>query len=321
MENRLEHDLSSARLHLGAAAHDVVEAFNAQAVTRGTHIWLDPNLNGTPDGERVLAHELTHVRQYETGALAGLPDGGVVPEAHALERQAQASETPGGARRADAAATTPVLARRGAAAPILLKRNKTETAEAAELVDITDPELERLLDGFRRRPRRAAKLLPDLADYQPLAPAVARLDAEALLEPVFEHLGARAWEDEYREAVLRVLTVRSPERNAETLTAQVRKGLLPLDLRITGDEVRWVYEVLKAMTPEQRGGVLVSEASLATFERFPRAQTSRRSISQADRVLGGGRGCAPDRNREPGCVASGRRSLVADSPVVGAASC
>jgi hypothetical protein len=271
MEASLGHDFSSVRLHLGAAARTVAESFNAQAVTRGTHIWLGPNERGTTDDDGVLAHELTHVRQYETGALLGLPDGGVVPEAHPLERQAQASETPGRRRQADAAAPVPgpAPASRGTAAPILLKRNTTEEAEPAELEEIADPELEHLLDGFRRRPGRATKLLPELAGYQPLEPAVARLDAEALLEPVFEHLGGRAWEDEYREAVLRVLSVRSPERNAETLTAQVRKGLLPLDLRITGDEVRWVYEVLKAMTPEQRGGVLVSEASMATFEQFP----------------------------------------------------
>lgn len=268
MEATLDHDFSRVRLHMGAGACDVAESFDAQAVTRGTHIWFDPNLHGTPDGDRVLFHELTHVRQYETGALVGLPDGGVVPEAHPLERQAQASETPRRHQWADASAPVPghVPASRGTPTPILLKR---KTREAAELDEIADPELERLLDRFRRQPRRAVKLLPELAGYHPLEPAVARLDAEALLEPLFEHLGGHAWEDAYREAVLRVLAVRSPERNAETLTAQVRKGLLPLDLRITGDEARWVYEILKAMTPEQRGEVLVSEASLATFDRFP----------------------------------------------------
>ncbi|GAA1857143.1 DUF4157 domain-containing protein [Myceligenerans crystallogenes] len=64
----LGHDFSRVRLHDDAAAHAMTARLGAEAVTIGHHVLFargrhDP---GSPAGRRLLAHELTHVRQQAT---------------------------------------------------------------------------------------------------------------------------------------------------------------------------------------------------------------------------------------------------------------
>jgi len=65
------HDFSRVRIHHDASAEQTTGALNARALTVGEHIAFRPELYrpATPEGRRLLAHELTHVVQQ--GAAPG----------------------------------------------------------------------------------------------------------------------------------------------------------------------------------------------------------------------------------------------------------
>jgi Domain of unknown function (DUF4157) len=76
MSARLGHDFAGVKLHTGAHAAQSAASVGAQAYTVGNHIVLGrsmPNPLST-EGERTLAHELTHVvQQREATATGQLP--------------------------------------------------------------------------------------------------------------------------------------------------------------------------------------------------------------------------------------------------------
>lgn len=65
MENRLQRDLSAVRVHTTPTAAKSATALNAAAYTLGHNIVFAPGRYSpnSPDGRRLLAHELTHVVQ------------------------------------------------------------------------------------------------------------------------------------------------------------------------------------------------------------------------------------------------------------------
>jgi hypothetical protein len=69
MEQRFSHDFSRVRVHSGAAAEQSARDVNATAYTVGRDIVFgaDRFVLGTRMGRRLLAHELTHVIQQESG--------------------------------------------------------------------------------------------------------------------------------------------------------------------------------------------------------------------------------------------------------------
>jgi hypothetical protein len=69
MERRFGHDFSRVRVHADGKASDATRAVDAQAYTIGHHIVFGAGQYAptTPQGERLLAHELTHVLQ-QSGA-------------------------------------------------------------------------------------------------------------------------------------------------------------------------------------------------------------------------------------------------------------
>jgi hypothetical protein len=91
-EDNLGHDFSAVRIHSGAVATRAAAAVGASAYTLGRHIVIREGLDdpSTPEGHRLLAHELTHAVQQSAFAdhqLAGAPVSG---SDHPSERQAQA---------------------------------------------------------------------------------------------------------------------------------------------------------------------------------------------------------------------------------------
>ena len=71
-EPRFGYDLSAVRLHRGAAAASLADALGAHAFTVGSHVFFNsgayqPQLD---PGRRMLAHELTHVVQQESGMVS-----------------------------------------------------------------------------------------------------------------------------------------------------------------------------------------------------------------------------------------------------------
>ena len=106
MEPQLGHDLSGVRVHTDDTASQAAQSVNATAFTAGNHVVFGSGryAPGTPSGRRMLAHELTHVRQQARGAVSGtaIGNGLSVSDPHdAFEREARANAdriaAPGGA--------------------------------------------------------------------------------------------------------------------------------------------------------------------------------------------------------------------------------
>lgn len=96
MESRLGADFSDVRVHTDGKAHESATAVNAQAYTVGSDIVFrsgsyDP---GSPAGQHMLAHELTHVVQQRSGPVDGTPTGdgvNVSSPSDRFEREASAN--------------------------------------------------------------------------------------------------------------------------------------------------------------------------------------------------------------------------------------
>ncbi|MGH9764800.1 MAG: DUF4157 domain-containing protein [Blastocatellia bacterium] len=93
MEPRFGHDFSRVRVHTDRRAGESARATNALAYTAGQNVVFGegnyrPN---TPDGKRLLAHELTHVVQQERTAPAPSPAGALLlgHTADSLEDEAE----------------------------------------------------------------------------------------------------------------------------------------------------------------------------------------------------------------------------------------
>ena len=69
MEQRFGHDFSQVRVHTGSMAQQSAREINAHAYTAGNNIVFGPGQYspGTREGKHLLAHELTHVVQQNTG--------------------------------------------------------------------------------------------------------------------------------------------------------------------------------------------------------------------------------------------------------------
>jgi hypothetical protein len=77
MEHRFGHDFSRVRVHSDAAAEQSARDVNAHAYTAGDNIVFGTGrfAPGTHEGQRLLAHELTHVVQQATGLSTRIIQG------------------------------------------------------------------------------------------------------------------------------------------------------------------------------------------------------------------------------------------------------
>ena len=78
MESRMGQDFGDVRVHTGGQASESAKAVAAQAYTVGTDVVFQAGKYrpDTPTGQRMLAHELTHVVQQKAGPVAGTPGPG-----------------------------------------------------------------------------------------------------------------------------------------------------------------------------------------------------------------------------------------------------
>ncbi|MFZ0064056.1 MAG: DUF4157 domain-containing protein [Pyrinomonadaceae bacterium] len=72
-EPRLQHDFSGVRVHTDTKASESAHAVNALAYTVGRDVVFEAGryAPGTSSGNKLLAHELTHVKQQQGNALQG----------------------------------------------------------------------------------------------------------------------------------------------------------------------------------------------------------------------------------------------------------
>jgi hypothetical protein len=94
MESRLGQDFGDVRVHTDGAAGASAKAISAHAYTVGSDIVFqsghyEPD---TPAGQRVLAHELTHVVQQRSGPVDGTPADGGIRISDPSDRFEQAAE-------------------------------------------------------------------------------------------------------------------------------------------------------------------------------------------------------------------------------------
>lgn len=94
MEHHLGADFSDVRVHTDARASESAEAVGAQAYTVGNDIAFRSGAYapGTAGGQRMLAHELTHVVQQRSGPVEGTPQAGGVKVSDPSDRFEQAAE-------------------------------------------------------------------------------------------------------------------------------------------------------------------------------------------------------------------------------------
>jgi Domain of unknown function (DUF4157) len=96
MEARLGHDFRDVRLHTDARAAESARAVDAYAYTAGSDVVFqtDRYQPHSPEGRRMLAHELTHVVQQRSGPVDGTPAPGgirVSDPSDRFEREAAAT--------------------------------------------------------------------------------------------------------------------------------------------------------------------------------------------------------------------------------------
>ena len=96
MESSMGHDFSDVRVHTGSDAATASKSVQAQAFTVGNEIVFNEGKYnpGSADGDRTIAHELTHVVQQRQGDVDGESRGGGVKVStpdDRFERQAEAT--------------------------------------------------------------------------------------------------------------------------------------------------------------------------------------------------------------------------------------
>ncbi len=111
---RLGADFSDVRIHQGGTAAESARAVNARAYTVGNDVvfgsgHFDP---ASPDGQRTLAHELTHVVQQREGAVSGSDIGGGIAVSHPQDRFEQDASAAADRIMAGGAPTAAVPAQR-----------------------------------------------------------------------------------------------------------------------------------------------------------------------------------------------------------------
>lgn len=96
-EPRFGRDLSHVRVHTDGAAQQSAREVSALAYTVGSHVVFDAGryAPGTPDGRRLLAHELAHVMQ-QAGTDSGRLARKEVWEDERLDEEQAAGQTPRG---------------------------------------------------------------------------------------------------------------------------------------------------------------------------------------------------------------------------------
>jgi len=91
MEPRFSADFSNVRVHNDAESAGLSNQLSARAFTYQNHIFFsrDQYQPGSSEGKQLLAHELTHVVQYDRGRM---PSNGILKPMHELEKEAYVTE-------------------------------------------------------------------------------------------------------------------------------------------------------------------------------------------------------------------------------------
>src|SRR5713101_1171520 len=95
MESRLGADFSDVRVHTDGKATESARSVQAHAYTVGNDVVFqsDKYAPESESGQRMLAHELTHVVQQRSGPVDGTPAAGGIKVSHPSDSFEQAAES------------------------------------------------------------------------------------------------------------------------------------------------------------------------------------------------------------------------------------
>ena len=95
VESEIGQSLEHARVHRSPAADAACNQLNARAFTVNNHVAVrsDQPDPGTPAGQHLMSHELTHVAQQTGGAISLLPDAGALEVDPDPQLEQEAEET------------------------------------------------------------------------------------------------------------------------------------------------------------------------------------------------------------------------------------
>jgi hypothetical protein len=91
----LDHDLSHVMIHIDGKAAEAADALHANAFALGTHVFFGGGRYqpGTPGGDMLLLHELTHVMQYDHKQLRESTTGAMEVSSPGESAEAEARTT------------------------------------------------------------------------------------------------------------------------------------------------------------------------------------------------------------------------------------
>ena len=127
METRFDHDFGDVRVHSDSRASESAKSVNAHAYTVGSSVvfrsgMYDPH---SEPGQRLLAHELTHVVQQRNGPVSGTPAPGGILVSDPSDSFEQAAE-----RTADRVMTPTAEPSAASAAAPAVQREEAEEEES-----------------------------------------------------------------------------------------------------------------------------------------------------------------------------------------------
>src|SRR3989454_11915182 len=131
MESRLGADFSDVRVHTDGKATEAARSVQAYAYTVGNDVVFqsDKFAPDSDSGQRMLAHELTHVVQQRSGPVAGTPAPGGIQISNPSDSFEQAAESSADRVMSPSA---PSSTESVAAAPAAVQREATEGEEEDE---------------------------------------------------------------------------------------------------------------------------------------------------------------------------------------------
>jgi len=218
-EQALGKPLGHVLIHLDPQADEAARKMGTQAFTAGNHIYFADGYftPGTPQGDRLLAHELLHVIQQDNGRTPAAAGKGPVSDPNEpLEQEAYGSEDAIVARLAQLRGEDPTNARAAAGPPPVRPLAEDEKSDEAQHIPQAEAIQKQLVESAEDK-AQAHSLPPDAQ----VAPVAATPTAD-----LTEHKAVAQVESSPKTDQVR-LAAAPAQSGAETPAAQPAQPILP----------------------------------------------------------------------------------------------
>jgi hypothetical protein len=150
MESRLGADFSDVRVHTDGKAAESARSVQAYAYTVGNDVVFqsDKYAPGSESGQRMIAHELTHVVQQRSGPVDGTPAAGGIKVSHPSDNFEQAAESTADRVMSSQAVASPMT---GASSSVQREAEEEEELQGTFVQRVGEEEEEALQGTFVQR--------------------------------------------------------------------------------------------------------------------------------------------------------------------------